>query len=156
MAKNKKVVRYRKPFHLNIGFIIFGIIFIYMMFYVFSYFTSTHTSVYEVIQGTIAINNSYTGLALRSEEIVTAEDSGSVNYYIKDASKVGTGDLIYSVDADGSIAKQINSANEDASSLNAESLVEIQEQISEYVSSYSSENFYEVYTFKNDLNAEIS
>lgn len=156
MAKNKKVVRYRKPFHLNIGFIIFGIIFIYVMFYVFSYFTSTHTSVYEVVQGTIAINNSYTGLALRNEEIVTAGDSGSVNYYIKDASKVGAGDLIYSVDTDGSIAKQINSANEDASSLNEESLDEIQEQISEYVNGYSPENFYEVYTFKNDLNAEIS
>lgn len=156
MAKNKKVVRYRKPFHLNIGFIIFGIIFIYVMFYVFSYFTSTHTSVYEVIQGTIAINNSYTGLALRSEEIVRAEGSGSVNYYVKDASKVGLGDLIYSIDTDGSISKQINSANEDASSLNSENLNEIEEQISEYVNGYRSENFYEVYTFKNDLNAEIS
>ena len=70
MAKNKKVVRYRKPFHLNIGLIIFGIIFIYMMFYIFSYFTTKHTSVYEVIYGTIVVNNSYTGLALRNEEII--------------------------------------------------------------------------------------
>lgn len=156
MAKNKKVVRYRKPFHLNIGFIIFGIIFIYMMYYIFSYFTSSHTSVYEVVQGTIAINNSYTGLALRTEEVVAATDSGSVNYYVKDASKVGAGDLIYSVDTDGSIAEQINSANEDASQLNTESLYEIQNKISEYSNSYRPETFYEVYTFKNDLNAEIS
>lgn len=156
MAKNKKVVRYRKPFHLNIGFIIFGIIFIYMMFYVFSYFTSSHTSVYEVVQGTIAINNSYTGLAVRNEEIFTAENAGSINYYVKDASKVGVGDLLYSIDTDGSIAKQINSANEDASSLDAENLNSIQNKISEYSNSYRSEAFYEVYTFKNDLNAEIS
>lgn len=156
MAKNKKVVRYRKPFHLNIGLIIFGIIFVYMMFYVFSYFTSTHTSVYEVIHGTIAVNNSYTGLALRSEEVVYTEHSGEINYYMKDASKVGAGDLIYSVDSDGSIARQINSANEDATSLNDKNLDAIQNKISEYSNSYRSEAFYEVYTFKNDLNAELS
>ena len=92
VAKNKKVVRYRKPFHLNIGFITFGIIFIYMTFYVYSYLTSTHTSVYEVVQGTIAINNSYTGLALRSEEIFPTDRAGSINYYVKDASKVGVAD----------------------------------------------------------------
>lgn len=156
MAKSKKVVRYRKPFHLNIGLIIFGIIFIYMMFYVFSYFTSTHTSVYEVIHGTIAINNSYTGLALRNEEVVFTEYAGDINYYVKDASKVGAGDLIYSVDTDGSISKQINSANEDASSLTEESLEKLQSRISEYSTGYRPEAFYSVYTFKNDLNAELS
>lgn len=156
MAKNRKVVRYRKPFHLNIGVVIFGIIFIYVMFYVFSYFTTTQTSAYEVIPGTIAINNSYTGLALRSEEIVNASESGLINYYIKDASKVGSGDLICSIDTDGSIARQINSANEDSSELNADNLTQIQELIQEYSGSYEKESFYNVYTFKDDLNAEIS
>ena len=121
MAKNKKIVRYRKPFHLNIGLIIFGIILIYLMFYIYSYFTSTHISVYEVIYGTIAVNNSYTGLALRSEEIVLAEHSGEINYYRKEASKAGIGDLIYSIDSDGTIAGAINSADEDTISLNKES-----------------------------------
>ena len=31
MSKNKKVVRYRKPFNVNIGMIIFIIIFIYLI-----------------------------------------------------------------------------------------------------------------------------
>lgn len=156
MAKNKKIVRYRKPFHLNIGLIIFGIIFIYVMFYVFSYFTSTHTSVYEVIHGTIAINNSYTGLALRSEAVIQSEYSGKINYYMKDATKTGAGDLIYSVDTDGAIAKQINSANENASALSDESLNKIQNIISDYATGYSSDAFFETYTFKNDLNSELS
>lgn len=108
MAKNQNVVRYQRPFHLNIGIIIFGIIFFDFAFYVYSYFTSTHISAYEVIHGTIAVNNTYTGLALRSEEIVQSEYTGAVNYYIKDASKVGAGNLIYSVDADGSISDQID------------------------------------------------
>lgn len=156
VAKNKKVVRYRKPFHLNIGFITFGIIFIYMTFYVYSYLTSTHTSVYEVVQGTIAINNSYTGLALRSEEIFPTDRAGSINYYVKDASKVGVGDLVYSVDTDGYIAKQINQASQDASSLTGEDLAAIQSKISAYGNSYSWKTFYDIYTFKSDLNSQIS
>ena len=156
MAKNKKIVRYRKPFHLNIGLIIFGIILIYLMFYIYSYFTSTHISVYEVIYGTIAVNNSYTGLALRSEEIVLAEHAGEINYYRKEASKAGIGDLIYSIDSDGSIAGAINSAGEDTTSLNKESLEHLEKEISEYSNSYQSNAFYQIYTFKDDINAEIS
>ena len=54
MSKNKKVVRYRKPFNVNIGMIIFIIIFIYLIFNIFSYMTTEHISTYEVEQGTMA------------------------------------------------------------------------------------------------------
>lgn len=156
MAKNKKVVRYRKPFHLNIGLIVFGIIFVYMMFYFYSYFTSAHVSVYEVIHGTIAVNNSYTGLALRSEEVILSEYAGELNYYRRDASKAGAGDLIYSVDEDGAIARQIHSAGEDVSSLDEESLDELEKKISEYSNGYQPVSFYQIYTFKNELNAQLT
>lgn len=52
LSKNKKVVRYRKPFNVNIGMIIFIIIFIYLIFNIFSYMTTEHISTYEVEQGT--------------------------------------------------------------------------------------------------------
>lgn len=156
MAKNKKVVRYRRPFHFNIGLVIFGIIFFYVMFYVYSYFTSVRVSVYEVIPGSIAVDNSYTGLALRQEEIVTSDNTGAINYYIKDGSKAGTGDLVCSIDSDGSIAKQINAASQDASSLDEESMDGLQNKIFSYSDGYRPESFYEVYTFKSDLNAELS
>ena len=70
MNEHKKVVKYRKPFNINIGVIIFIIIFIYLVFNVFTYITTTHTSVYEVEQGTMAENNVYRGLILRDETIV--------------------------------------------------------------------------------------
>jgi len=62
LNEHKKVVKYRKPFNINIGVIIFIIIFIYLVFNVFTYITTTHTSVYEVEQGTMAENNVYRGL----------------------------------------------------------------------------------------------
>lgn len=68
IEKNKNVVKYRKPMNFNIGVIIFVIIFIYLVFNVFSYLTETHISVYEVEQGTIAVNNVYNGLILRDEK----------------------------------------------------------------------------------------
>lgn len=156
MAKSRKVVRYRRPFHINIGLVVFGIIFFYMMFYVYSYFTSTHISVYEVAPGSIAVNNTYTGLALRKEEVLVSAHTGQINYYIKDASRAGANSLVYSVDEDGAIAKQINAATKDVSSLDEESLDKIQKKVSEYSGGYRPEAFYEVYSMKTDLNAELS
>ena len=74
--------------NFNIGVIIFVIIFIYLVFNVFSYLTEIHISVYEVEQGTIAVNNVYNGLILRDEKIINSDYSGSVNYYVKEGSKV--------------------------------------------------------------------
>lgn len=156
MANNKKIVRYRRPFQLNIGFIVFVVIFFYMAFYVYSYFTSSHVSVYEVVQGRIARNNTYTGLALRSEEIVASEYAGAINYYMKDGAKAGVGSLVYSVDSDGTIARQIQDASLNDSALDEESLKELEEMISDYSTGYHSRDFYQVYTFKNDLNAKLS
>ena len=84
MKKNKNVVKYRKPLNINIGVVVFIIIFIYLMFNAFTYLTEVHISPYEVEQGTIAVNNVYNGLALRSEKICTSDYSGSVNYYVKE------------------------------------------------------------------------
>ena len=104
LSKNKKIVNYKKPFSLNIGVVIFVIIFIYILFNIFSYFTKTRISVYEVEQGTIAENNTYNGLALRSENVVYADTAGYVNYYLKDVRKASYNTLVYSIDESGDIA----------------------------------------------------
>ena len=110
LKKNKNVVKYRKPMNFNIGVIIFVIIFIYLVFNVFSYLTETHISVYEVEQGTIAVNNVYNGLILRDEKIINSDYSGAVNYYVKEGSKVAYGDLVCSVDENGDVSNMINEA----------------------------------------------
>ena len=89
LAKNKKVVKYKRPFSLNIGIVIFLIIFIYLVYNAYSYFTATHVSPYEVVQGTIAENNIYRGLALREEQVYRSDYSGALNYYVREASRVG-------------------------------------------------------------------
>lgn len=156
MAKNKKIVRYKKPIRINIGVIIFGIIFLYLIFNYFVYLTKSHVSVYEVQQGTIAENNRYNGLALRAETIYYSEFDGALNYYKKDASKVAYNNLVYSVDENGSIANAINEANADGSTIDSDSLSDIEDAIANFKQSYKSLNFYTTYTFQDDVNAMLN
>ncbi len=87
--KNKKVVKFHRMSHLNIGVIVFLIIFVYMLYNIFQYFTAKQIAVYEVTQGTITQNNTFTGVVLREEKIFQTEKSGYINYYSKDGAKVG-------------------------------------------------------------------
>lgn len=156
MGTNKKVVKYKKPFNINIGIVIFIIIFIYLIYNVFSYMTTTHIVRYEVGQGTMAENNIYQGLILRSEKVSPSAYSGTLNYYVKEASKVSFNNLICSIDENGDVSKKINEANRDISSLDADNLEDLEEMISSFQISYRAQDFYHVYTFKEDLDSSLN
>ncbi len=155
MAKKKKIIRYRKPFHINIGVIIFAVVFIYFTVYLISYATEKHISVYEVQKGQIAQKNIYSGLALRSEEVVYANSTGAVNYYVKEGDKAGQNDLICSIDKDGGIAEQISQAGLDGSQLDSDSLTALENSIKTYVNNCSDMSFYNVYSFKTTVDAQV-
>ena len=148
--KNKKVLKYHTGFNLNIGFIVFFVIIIYVIFHIFTYFTSNPVSEYEVQQGTIATNNIYKGMIIREESVVYAEESGNLNYFVSNGSKVATSDVVYSVDTDGSIANQITGAQNDASAITDEAAGQIITDINSFSSGYNRRYFSKVYTFKND------
>lgn len=153
--RNKKIIKFHKASHLNIGIIVFLIIFIYMLYNIFQYFTTKQVAVYEVSQGTIAQNNTFTGLALREETVYNAESSGYINYYNKDATKVGVNTYLYSIDETGDFYHQVLEANEGQLFEQKESYQELEKTASEYVLNYSDENFYQVYSFKYDMEAAL-
>lgn len=155
MSKNRKIVKYKKPFNINIGVVIFVIIFIYLVFNVFSYMTTTHISPYEVEQGTIAENNVFNGLILREEQVYTSDYTGALNFYVKEASKVGFQNLVYSVDESGDVSRMIKEVSKDASNLDADDLEEIHENISDFQTTYDSQSFYNVYSFKENLDSAL-
>ena len=49
--KKKKIIKYRKPLSVNIGFIVFFAIFAYILIYMAMYFTRDRVSIYEVVYG---------------------------------------------------------------------------------------------------------
>lgn len=152
---NKKVVKFHKQSHLNIGIIVFLIIFIYMLYNIFQYFTTEQAAVYEVSQGTIAQNNTFTGLALRTETVYNAESSGYINYYNKDAVKAGVDTYVYSIDETGDFYKQMLKKNEGQLFKQKDSYNELEKTAFEYVQGYSDETFYQVYSFKYDMEAAL-
>ncbi len=155
MKKKRKVVRYQKRFHINIGVIIFAFVLIYFLIYLFSFLTRNHISVYEVQQGQIAKNMSYTGLILRSEDVCYSEETGDVNYYKKEGDKAGFNDLICSIDKNGNISDAISQAGLDGTNLSQEELIKIQDDITEFSENFSDTHFYNVYAFKEGINAKI-
>ena len=97
-GKNGKIRQYRKPLNINLGIIIFSVIFIYIVICVFLYFTQKQIQPYEVRTGSLSVDSVYRGIALREETVVTSTDSGYINYYAREGERVGSGKLVCSVD----------------------------------------------------------
>ncbi len=156
MAKQQKVIKYKKPLNFNIGFVIFLMVIIYVVFNVFSYFTSSPIAEYEVVQGTIATNSVYRGMILRDETVVYPNQDGYINYYVKNGARVSVNDVVYSIDTVGDIAGEINEVSKDGTRLEELELNNISENIYGFANSYDSNRFSEVMIFKNDLNSELT
>lgn len=153
--RRKNIVRFPGGLHLNIGIISFLFIAVYLVFHVYSYFTSYHISSYEVGQGTIEVNTSYTGLILRKETVVNASHNGRLDYYLKDNTKAGKGVLVCSIDENGNVSDKLNEAADTSSVLTAENLASIQNSIQEYAKSYDDGAYYTTYNFKSDLSGKL-
>ncbi len=156
MASSNKIVKYKKPIQLNIGVIIFLVIFVYLVMQVFAYAAQKHVTIYEVQTGELAEGNEYTGLILRSEKVVNSESSGYLNYYRENSAKVGKGDTIYSVDSDGSYYQQIKEATSDGSSISSEEFSSLAGDIKDYMGSYDDVSFSSIYSFKSNLDSKVS
>lgn len=155
MAKSKKIVKYRKSQTANMGVVIFFIIFLYMCYNLYDYFTEEHVSIYEVQTGEISQNTTYTGLILRDETIYNSEATGYINYYRKDASKVAANSIIYTVDGTGEVAKQIAASNTNGALMDSEARKSVEHSVNTFISAYDDIAFYNVYTFKTGINAKV-
>ncbi len=152
---DNNIVPFRRRFRINIGIVVFAFVLIYFLVYLFQYLTGTHLTVYEVEKGQIMVNSHYTGLVLRSETVTYSGEAGSINYYSWEGEKAGYGDLICSIDSEGKLSREITAAGLDGSTLDMDDLVQVQETIMEYSNDYSSDQFYNLYSFTQNLNSEV-
>ena len=82
--KNKKVVRYRRPLNINVGMIIFALIFLYMAFYLYTYLRRDKVEFYEVVEGSIVNDTRHTGIIFRTEEPKYTDRAGNINFYLRE------------------------------------------------------------------------
>lgn len=150
---SEKVIHYRR-FHINIGIIIFVFIIIYVIFSVFSYLTTATVSEYEVTQGTITSNHIYKGLAVRSESLVDAPNSGYLNMYTINGSKAGVNDVICSIDTTGTVSSQLDQARDD-SILDDSVLNQISVEIDNFLKTFDYNYFQTIVTNQEDISSKI-
>lgn len=154
MARRKHNVR-RLPFKINLGIVIFILIFILLVVNIVRYLAKEHVSSYEVTNGQIVEKLRCTGLALRNEEVVNADTAGYVNYSVRDGARVGKNDVIYSVDTTGQVIDYIAQNFSAEDTLDEEAYQEIQSEISAFNNAFTKENFMDVYNFKYQIKNDV-
>lgn len=147
--KSSKIIPFPNKQPINIGIIIFSIIFIYLLASVIMYITAPHTTVYEVRQGSILKDNAYTGLAIRDEIVVNATEGGYINYYAPDTSKVKVGEHIYTLSEEK--LDFTSTTSETPLELSTEEERNLVLQVQKFVVDYDENKFESAYELKEEL-----
>lgn len=149
--RQTKIKKYKKPLNINIGMVIFAVIFIYVTACVILYFQTGHIVRYEVKKGSLATNKIYQGVAIRDEVVVKTNSAGYVSYYANEGERVAVNDLVYVVDETGRLNETLESMGVDENSLTEKELLEFRNELVNFSHAFDGKNFSTVYDTKNVL-----
>lgn len=148
-------ITFKAPISINTGVIVFVILFGYIIAMMVVYFKSEPVTPYEVKLGSLAVNNKYTGVALREEEVVDSSFSGYINYYARENEKVSAGSMVYTVDSTGKLSEMMSDTSGDGTSLSDEDLSELKTDISNFSNTFRPADFIDTYSFKYDIEGTV-
>lgn len=151
---NQKVVKFKKRKRINIGVIVFLILFLYIAINVYIYFTKEQLTIYEVHEGSTAIDNRITGLILRDEKIITSDKAGYVSYYKKEGARVAKNEAVYSIDDTGMMG-DILARGDVSIKISKQDNAELLHSIHTFRTSFSNDDFSSVYHFKDDMESMV-
>lgn len=150
--KNRKITKYRKYSFFNIGTLLFGIVFIYMIICIIMYATEKHITVYEVMRGSLSGNYRFHALALRTEAVVNTTHSGSVRYYVREGSRASAGSTVCSVNETGAVGPV---AYEEFV-LDASDESRLQNTLSSFTINFSPSAFQSAYDLKSNVETTVA
>lgn len=153
MGDQNKVVKFKKRRSINIGIVIFLGLFIYIAINVYIYFTKEQLTIYEVQEGSTAVDNKITALILRQETLVNSSKAGYLLYYQKDGSRVAKNESVFSI-SDNEIYSADTNDNA-AIKLTKKNDTEIRHQIKNFRNSYSDNDYSKVYAFKDSAESTV-
>jgi hypothetical protein len=155
-SNRNKVRKYRKPLNINIGMVIFAVIFVYVVAIVIMYFRSDPIRGYEVQEGTLASDNIYRGIVIRKEEPVTSLAPGYILYFAREGDRVATGDLVYAVDGSGRLQEYLDSADLEQSEWNKQELLEFRSDTISFIHTFTPSHYESVYEFKDAMTSMVA
>lgn len=139
----------------RIEFCIFGAMTIYVFVVIFMYLNSEPVKGYEIQMGSLSVAKTYTGIALRQEELLQSPYTGYINYYVREGERVSARDTVYSIDESGKLASLLNAGDLGENTYTDEELAELRAQVIQYDSGFDSKRFSSVYDFKYDIEGSV-
>lgn len=149
MEQRKKVVKFKQRRSINIGVIIFIIMFLYIGANVFLFFTKERLSIYEVQAGTTAEDTVASGVIIRDEEVVSTNTAGYISYFQKEGERVSKKSTLYTIDENKKVYELMTNNTE--TELTDDDFKTIQKEVLKYTKIYSDSNFSSVVDFKYDM-----
>ena len=151
-TKKRRPERPERPpiwqnFTPSIGTVIFGAVFLYIVISLVLYLTTSHVKSFQVTSGPLAKNRTYTGLAIREEQLVTADSAGYVTYYARANTRVKQYGAVYSV----SSARNTEATTE----LSAAMLDSIRQDAQNFSVNFDPVNFHDTYSFKYKVEGDV-
>jgi hypothetical protein len=139
----------------RIEIVIFGAMIVYIIVLIVSYINSDPIKGYEIQMGSLSIAKTYTGLAIRSEELLESPYTGYINFYVREGERVSARDTVYSIDESGKLASMIDSSDSGENAYTDDDLSDLRLEVIQYERGFDIKDFGTVYDFKYDLEGSI-
>lgn len=149
------VREFRQPVNFNIGLVICIIGILYVSIFVIRYATTKHVVGYRVRTGTISTNSTYTGVALRTEEVSDAASDGYIYYYCQELDRLAEGERVYVLDSTGALRSSIEHDTSEETSFTAEDYQSLSNDIVSFREGFDPSSFRSVYDLKSTLQDDI-
>lgn len=143
---------YRRKWNMNIGVILFAIILIYVVVTILIYMTGKHITFYQVQEGTVLKDEVYTGIALRTEQVIDAKQDGYLNFYQAEGTKIASGDQICAV-SDRKLDFSSKKEKEQTAELTVDEQKTLLSEIRVFTEGYEESAFSDVYSLKDKISS---
>lgn len=151
MKKSKqkqKKTSFKEMFSFNIGTIVFGAVFLYMIISVSLYLTQDHVSTYQVTAGPLAKNQTYIGFAIRNEEILYSNTGGYVTYYASNNAKVKKNGIVYGIG-------DSHQEEEQSVAITDSVLESLRSDMASFSSGFDTNEYNDIYRFKYEIEGKL-
>ncbi|PKM95935.1 MAG: hypothetical protein CVU84_03795 [Firmicutes bacterium HGW-Firmicutes-1] len=167
IEKEKKAIKEKKTMnkankHINLGLIVYFLIFAYLVFCVLNFSFSEKTNYTMAEPGSIIESELFSGIIIKDETIVSSKTEGAANYFVPEGEKVKKGTLISCVDNNGEITAAINAKLQEAKTLQLSDVnfslnnyKYLQDKLKNYVLYKHSRPFEYTYSAKADIERAV-
>ena len=154
--KHNNVVQYHNVRTKDLGIAIFVVIFLYVVVCLFISSKNQTITGYQVKTGTLSENRQYIAIAIRNEQEVFSDDTGHVNYFIREGERSAFSNLVYCIDESGKISDLIGKSPVEDNSLSKSELKSLKQEIMLFSKNFDEKTFVDAKVFSNKIINNLS